>query len=339
MGDRKPGKVRAGTLLGLAFSQAHFMPNRVIRSGLLDSEKINSLSPQEQMFFVRLMLVVDDYGCYDARPELLRTQCYPVSDIRLSDISTWLEACCKAKLVSRYSVGGKKYLLIPNFDQRLRQKKRKFPAPQQNQVVTNDDGQLSDTCQSPDGQLSDTCQSDVGQMSDTCQSPDGQLSDTCQSIVSHLHARMTESESESESETETEIEGKKKRKHFTPPIYEDFEAFCKDNGYGNIAERAYKGYDASGWHDSQGKPIKNWKQKLHHVWFRPENKAPQFSGMGMGNRGEQSQGRHNEGMYKVYKGEYSAKEGEEYVTAEDIQTQLNPIINTLSTKFSVPEDE
>ena len=62
------------------------MANRIIRSGFLDSDKINGLPEDEQNFFIRLMLVADDYGRYDARPELLKSHCYPVSDKCLSDV-------------------------------------------------------------------------------------------------------------------------------------------------------------------------------------------------------------------------------------------------------------
>jgi len=147
------------------------MPNRVIRSGFLDSDKINSLKPEEQLFFVRLMLVADDYGCFDARPEMLRSACYPMSDIRPADVSKWLTRCREVGLVVLYEESGKIYLVIKNFDQRLRQKKRKHPQPPEYIEDTEIDGQMSDKCQTIDG---------------------------------HLHARMPESESESESETETE---------------------------------------------------------------------------------------------------------------------------------------
>ena len=34
----------------------------------------------------------------------------------------------------------------------------------------------------------------------------------------------------------------------------------------------WNGYDVADWHDSQGKQIKNWKQKAYQVWFKDENK-------------------------------------------------------------------
>jgi hypothetical protein len=57
----------------------------------------------------------------------------------------------------------------------------------------------------------------------------------------------------------------------------EFVEYCKQNGFGQIAERAFNGYDATRdehgqWYDASGKLIKNWKQKLWNGWFKPENK-------------------------------------------------------------------
>jgi len=105
------------------------MPNRVIREGFLDSAKINSLTDQEQLFYVRLLLVVDDYGRYDARPELIKSRCYPVTDKRQAIVSTMLTKLNKVGLLVLYSVNDKNYLEICNYNQRLRQKREKYPAP------------------------------------------------------------------------------------------------------------------------------------------------------------------------------------------------------------------
>lgn len=59
---------------------------------------------------------------------------------------------------------------------------------------------------------------------------------------------------------------------FKPPSFDDFKKYCDDNGFENIAERAFRGYEEADWHDSKGKKIKNWKQKLQHVWFSDKNR-------------------------------------------------------------------
>ncbi len=110
------------------------MPNRVIREGLLDSAKFNKLSDAEQMFFVRLMLIVDDYGRYDARPELLNSRCYPVGQKRQTDVSKMLSKMNTVGLIVLYSVKNKDYLEIIEYNQRLRQKKEKYPSPENGDV-------------------------------------------------------------------------------------------------------------------------------------------------------------------------------------------------------------
>jgi hypothetical protein len=108
------------------------MPNRLIRPGILDSEKINTLKPEEQMFFIRLMLVADDYGCFDARLKMIKAHCFPISDIKIANINKMLLACCHAGLVTVYTVSEKDYLVIHNFKQRMRLKRRKYPQPPAN---------------------------------------------------------------------------------------------------------------------------------------------------------------------------------------------------------------
>ena len=74
---------------------------------------------------------------------------------------------------------------------------------------------------------------------------------------------------EKEKEKDKEKEGSQKRR-FKPPTYDEFLAYCKENGFEHIAERAFKGYAENDWHDGRGKAIKSWKGKLQHVWFNEE---------------------------------------------------------------------
>lgn len=71
---------------------------------------------------------------------------------------------------------------------------------------------------------------------------------------------------------------KKSKNSFVPPSFEEFKKYCFENGFLNIAERAYKGYEASEppWHDTKGNPIRSWRQKLQNVWFREDNKDRQI---------------------------------------------------------------
>ena len=67
---------------------------------------------------------------------------------------------------------------------------------------------------------------------------------------------------------------KQKAIPFKKPTQEEFTQYFLDNDFSKeLSIRAYLGYDEAGWHDSQGKQIKNWKQKCQHVWFKDANKS------------------------------------------------------------------
>jgi len=121
------------------------MPNRILREGILTSERVNSLSMPAELFFRRLMSVADDFGRYDGRLCLIRVACYPlrVDEVTDKDVEGWMKEVEKMGLISTYFVGKKPYLAVTDFNQRTRAKNSKFPAP-------------SDSCQTHDGHVTDS---------------------------------------------------------------------------------------------------------------------------------------------------------------------------------------
>lgn len=95
------------------------------------SDKINSISVHAERFFTRLIMSADDYGCFYADPRLLKANLFPllIDSIRETDLLRWMAECQKAGLIVIYEIENKKYVLIINFDQRLRQKTVRFPLP------------------------------------------------------------------------------------------------------------------------------------------------------------------------------------------------------------------
>lgn len=60
---------------------------------------------------------------------------------------------------------------------------------------------------------------------------------------------------------------------FVPPSLYDVRCYFYENGYKDeSAVTAFNHYDVADWHDSKGTKVKNWKQKMQSVWFKPENK-------------------------------------------------------------------
>lgn len=108
------------------------MPNRILREGILSSERVEKLNWAEEVFYRRLMSVVDDFGRFYARPSLILAACYPLllKKVSDSDIEKWLSACENAALVRVYpAADGKRYLQLVDFGQQVRAVKSKYPGP------------------------------------------------------------------------------------------------------------------------------------------------------------------------------------------------------------------
>ena len=107
------------------------MPTRIIRDGILTSERVNALDWGAEVFYRRLMSVADDYGRFYAHPSLLRAACYPLHLDKVSDpdVRVWIDECVQKHLVKLYEdENGKRYVEIQDFGQRV-QSKSKFPSP------------------------------------------------------------------------------------------------------------------------------------------------------------------------------------------------------------------
>lgn len=104
------------------------MANRVIRDWT-DSERINSLSWQAEVLFTRLVMKADDYGSYHANIKLVKAALFPlrIDTVREADITRWMAECQKAGLIVFYTAESKPYLRIINFNQRMRNMKKRFP--------------------------------------------------------------------------------------------------------------------------------------------------------------------------------------------------------------------
>ena len=104
------------------------MPNRLIRDWT-KSEKIDALSEGAEVFFTRLIMKADDFGCYTGNLKLLSADLYPLRNVMPDEVKRYLTECVSAGVVYLYRVEKKDYVFIPNFGQRLRAFHRKFPEP------------------------------------------------------------------------------------------------------------------------------------------------------------------------------------------------------------------
>ncbi len=122
------------------------MPTRYLKPGIRDSERINALSAEAEVFYYRLIVTVDDFGRADARPAMLKAACFPVRDSATSEkCSQWLAELAQAGLVDTYSHDGKPYLQMQRWDNQPRAKESKFPAPAYTCMQTHADADNSRT--------------------------------------------------------------------------------------------------------------------------------------------------------------------------------------------------
>lgn len=109
------------------------MPNRILRDGVVKSKRFNRMSPGAQLFWYKLVSVVDDYGRFEADTLILRAAVFPlqIDIIKCTEVAGWLNECQEVysgieddwALLSVYEVKGSKYLQINEFRQRERKEK------------------------------------------------------------------------------------------------------------------------------------------------------------------------------------------------------------------------
>jgi hypothetical protein len=107
------------------------MPNRIVREAINASERVDQLSESAELFYRRLLNVVDDYGRFEARTDLLLIRTYPLrhDEIAPSLVIGWLHECQEVGLVLLYARAGRPYLELQDFRQQIRAKHSAFPAP------------------------------------------------------------------------------------------------------------------------------------------------------------------------------------------------------------------
>ncbi len=165
------------------------MPTRLIRQGILDSERVNRLSIEAELFYRRLLSVVDDYGRFDARPTMLRVNCFPlrVDHVDNNQLVDWLSECTAQGLILLYAQNGspqtqvvhvaelwetiadsskRPYLEVQDFRQKTRAKSSKFPDPPavDSSMCPADAGHPQHTSQTCERQTQNICQADEMQM-------------------------------------------------------------------------------------------------------------------------------------------------------------------------------
>jgi hypothetical protein len=105
------------------------VPNRVLRD-YTDSLRFDGITAEAERLFIRLLTKADDYGRFHADSRLVCAACFPLErKITPEQVGKWMKELVTRNLVLHYESGGKRYLSVINYGQRLRNSRVKFPSP------------------------------------------------------------------------------------------------------------------------------------------------------------------------------------------------------------------
>lgn len=113
------------------------MPNRIIKESIRESYSIDSLSPQAEVLFYRLITYAEDHGLFKADPKLLNKALFPLKNYSDDQIIIWLNEIAQQNIIEFYLCDDKKpygYFIKWDKHQVIRNKKAKLPSPHENKV-------------------------------------------------------------------------------------------------------------------------------------------------------------------------------------------------------------
>lgn len=210
------------------------MSKRFLDTGFLDQKWIRKLTPEKKIFLIYLMLKCDNAG---------------IIDLDIEDAEFWIGK----KIGNPLEFLPESYLI-------LIQNSSKYFMPK---FIEWQYGNLKSD---------KNIVKQARQILEKHSLIDNEFNLKLDNIYIKLTQELPENQVTSNSNSKDNSKGKEVEKNLKPTL-EEFIQYFQENGYSKeLALRAWKGYEAANWHDSQGKKIKNWKQKAQHVWFRDENK-------------------------------------------------------------------
>lgn len=109
------------------------MPNRYVRASAIESEPVNAVGWQAEVFWRRLLNRADDFGRFTGNLELIRASVFPLqlSKVSASDIKRLLKECEDAGLMFGYESEGKRCIIINKWE-KGRASSSDYPAPPEN---------------------------------------------------------------------------------------------------------------------------------------------------------------------------------------------------------------
>lgn len=86
---------------------------RNIKPGLFQNDLLGELCPLARLAFIGMWTIADFKGCIEFRPKMMKVQLLPYDDCDIEALANDLE---QARFIRYYSVQGKRYIKIVNFE-------------------------------------------------------------------------------------------------------------------------------------------------------------------------------------------------------------------------------
>lgn len=197
------------------------MPNRIIKESIRTSKDINSLTDFQFRVWAYLITYVDDYGRGSADPELLKGLVFPRrKGVTEKQIEEVLAVLSNSGMIALYEVDGEPYFYFTAWDKHQQIRAKKSKFPE---PLISDDI-------------------------------------ICNQLISDdIICSRNPIQSNPIQNPNTNTNGAKPHARFVPPTLEEVKAYCAERHNNVNVERFMAFYEANGWVQGKGKPIKDWK--------------------------------------------------------------------------------
>lgn len=250
---------------------------RMISPELWDNQSFGELSMLAKVLFIGMISQADDDGKGVLSPQLLKSKIFPYDELRVADVDKALKEIGHNVSVANsadtdkaqeerghkmsviyYEIDGKQYYWFENW-RKWQTINRPIPSKLPDPLFLDGvRGNIHSHEVFNDNSVNTHTQ--VNEYSRTIEVKKEKKEDTYVSKKESDEGRETFHLSAEESSL-NENAGKK-RKEFIPPTLEEVTAYAEERGRVDLAKKFFDYFEAGNWHDSEGKPVKAWKQKF-----------------------------------------------------------------------------
>jgi len=94
------------------------MPNRIIKDSIFTSPNFNRLSVFGERHFYRVLMLADDYGCFESTPAVIKGFGYPLKteEVSIEDIQAYNKELEQKGILLTWQNGDRQYSIFRTFD-------------------------------------------------------------------------------------------------------------------------------------------------------------------------------------------------------------------------------